>query len=893
MVRKSAKLKSASSDRASLSWRLGFIAVLVLISLWKLVPTFQYYSMSNEQRAAMDPGKLEKIKDKSLNLGLDLQGGIHLVMQVKTEGMDKAAATDAVDRAMTVIANRVDQFGLTEPIVQKQGENRIIIELPGMSDVERAKNLIGKTARLEFKLLKTDEEIKFVTDKLDLYLSSGVLPIAPVDTTKAPADTTKVPATALKAVTDTTKVAADTSKANAFGDEKKDEQTAKKFSGMLSYQQSGGVPSFDMLVSKDDVPRMDVILKDPGVQKILEETKSVLLWGPEENGREDNMRELFLAYAASEMTGEMVKDARVTMGNGVDAGKPEISMENTPDGVGEWARISGANIGKRLAIVLDNIVYSSPKFLNKIYGGKSSITGNFTNDEAKDLALVLRSGALPASVEIMEDRTVGPTLGADSIRSSVMAFIIGLSAIVFFMIAYYFGQGLIAVFALILNAIFILAYLALFKATLTLPGMAGIILTMGMAVDANVLVFERIREELRLGNSTRVAIANGYLRARWAILDSNITTFLTGIILFNFGTGPIKGFALTLMVGIISTIFTALFASRALTDLLTLKLNHISVGKMTVFQGAKFPFIGFRKKAYILSGALILVAIISLIAHKGPKYSIDFVGGSLIELHFDKPVQIGEIRDSLGKVDVPGTDFSTSEIQFLGQDNKDVLIRIVKVGNMQETSTKVKEALRADFSDRVPANVNDWLLREEMVGPTIGKELQGKAWMAIFWSLVVLLVYITIRFEFKYSLGAILSLLHDTIITIGMFSLLNKEISLTIIAAILTLIGYSLNDTIVVFDRIREKLRKGISEGYTETLDRAINETLSRTTITSFLTLLSVLALFFFGGEVINGFSFALIVGVVVGTYSSIFVATPVVVEWYMKFEKNKKQKKL
>ncbi|MDP2984614.1 MAG: protein translocase subunit SecD [Candidatus Latescibacter sp.] len=859
MVRKTAKLRSSSRSKYSMIWRVGLIVLLILASLWELYPSLRFYRLTDQERSLMDPGKLEKLRTKALNLGLDLQGGIHLVMQVDTKGIEKDKITDAVDRAITVISNRVDQFGLVEPIVQRQGTDRIIIELPGMRDVERAKKLIGTTARLEFKLLKSDQDIKFVTDKIDLYLSGA-----------------KDSTLTSSAVSDTAKVLS--------GAEKQ-----KKFTGMLQYTQSGGEPSFDMLVKPDDVPRVKVILADPNVQKILQSAGDVFLWGPDK-AREDGLRELFLLNAASEMTGDKVADAKVSVGSGMSAGQSEVQMENTKDGAREWARITGANIGKRLSIVLDNTVYSSPKIIDRIPGGTSQITGSFTNEEARDLALVLRSGALPASVEILEDRTVGPSLGADSIRSSKNAFIIAMVAIIAFMLIYYMGQGTIAIAALFLNALFILAYLAFFRATLTLPGMAGIILTMGMAVDANVLVFERIREELRLGNTSKVAVDNGYFRARWSILDSNITTFLTGIILYNFGTGPIKGFALTLMVGIVSTVFTALVASKVFTDLLTLKLHHISVGKLAVFKKAKFPFIRFRKWAYLFSGVIILSGIGSIIYHGGPKYSIDFLGGSLIELHFDKPVQIGNIRSALGKVDVKGTDLSTSEIQFLGKGGQDVLIRIIKVGNMQETSDKVKDALRASFVGSIPSDETKWVLREEMVGPSIGSELRGKAWWAIIWSLVVLLIYISIRFDFKFGLGAVISLLHDPLIVLGLFSILGKEISLTVIAAILAIMGYSINDTIVVFDRIREKIRKGTPEGYLVTLDRAINETLSRTTITSFLTLLTVLSIFFFGGAVIHDFSFALIIGIVIGTYSSIYVATPVVAEWYLNITSKKKK---
>lgn len=630
-------------------------------------------------------------------------------------------------------------------------------------------------------------------------------------------------------------------------------------------------------------PRINAILADPEVSKIIENARVMFRWGPE-NARSDGLRQLYLLNAQSVMTGEMIRDAQVRMGSGMDAGKPEISMDTTSEGVREWARITGANIGKRLAIVLDNTVYSAPVLREKIYGGSSRISGNFSNEEARDLAIVLRAGALPATVEIIEDRTIGPSLGADSIRKSRAALIIGLTVVIIFMVFYYMGAGLISVLALFLNMLFILAYLAYFRATLTLPGIAGIILTIGMAVDANVLIFERIREELRLGNTTRVAVSNGYLRARWTILDSNITTFLTAIILYNFGTGPIKGFALTLMVGIVASVFTALFVTKIVFDIITHRINlsEKSIGYLSFFVNSNFPIIDFRKKGFILSGTMIIVGIISLAIHGGPEYSIDFLGGNLLELHFEEPVTIEGIRDSLRDVDTEGINLATSEIKFIGREKKDVLIRIVDVGNMAETSSKVKAALRNNFKDKVASDESMWILREEQVGPSIGVELKEQAFWAIIMSLLVLVIYITIRFEFKFSLGAILALIHDILITVGLFSILRKEISLTIIAALLTIVGYSLNDTIVVFDRIREKLRTGMKEGYLATLNTSVNETLSRTVITSFTTLLTVLSLFFFGGAVIHDFSFALLVGVIVGTYSSIFVATPLLAEWYI-----------
>jgi len=866
MVQRNAKLRSSSKETFASTWRILFVVLIVLFSIWELIPTYRYYTMSDEKLAVMDPSDLEQLKSKALNLGLDLQGGIHLVMEVETSDLEEGAdLDDAVDKAMTVIANRVNQFGLTEPVVQRQGDNRIIIELPGMRDVERAKNLIGQTARLEFKLLKNDEEIKFVIDKMDMYLSGGI-------------DSTAV---------------ADSTDTALFEEGTKSGDTGRKFYGdLFKFYETGGVPRTNIVVGKEDIPRVMVYLKDPEIKRILDDRRVSLLWGPEEE-REDG-RLIYITDIKNEMTGEYIEDANVAMGSGMSAGKPEIMWSTTREGTGEWARITGANVNNRLAIVLDNTVYSAPRIDEKIYGGSSRISGSFTNEEARDLAIVLRAGALPASVNILEDRTVGPSLGADSINKSRMALLIGLALVIIFMAAYYLGAGLIAVGALFLNMLFVLAYLAYFRATLTLPGMAGIILTIGMAVDANVLIFERIREELRLGNTTRVAVNNGYIRARWTILDSNITTFLTAIILYNFGTGPIRGFALTLMVGIVASVFTALFVTRIAFNILTHKINlsKVSMGMLAPFTKAKFKFIKIRRKAFIVSGIIILAGIVSFGIHGGPKYSIDFLGGSLFELHFDKPVAVADIREALSEVDIEGTDLSTSEIKFIGNENKDVLIRIVKVGDMRETSEKVKGALRNHFADSLPADKDTWLLREEQVGPSIGTELKGQAFKAILFSLLVLVAYITFRFEFKFSIGALLAIVHDVLITVGIFSIMGKEISLPIIAALLTIVGYSLNDTIVVFDRIREKLRKGIKGSYLDTLNTSVNETLGRTVITSLTTLFTVLSLFLFGGSVIHDFSFAMLIGIIVGTYSSIFVATPLLVEWYLSLEKKKKLKK-
>jgi SecD/SecF fusion protein len=390
-----------------------------------------------------------------------------------------------------------------------------------------------------------------------------------------------------------------------------------------------------------------------------------------------------------------------------------------------------------------------------------------------------------------------------------------------------------------------------------------------------------------------MSVENGFLRSRWTILDSNLTTIFTALILYNFGTGPIKGFGLTLALGNIINIFTSLFVSKLIFDILTRKVNlsEISIGKVAIFVNTKFPFMRSRYYAYVFSSIFIVAGLISLVVHGGPRYSIDFLGGSLMEFHFEKPVAISDIRDVLKTINIQGTDLSSSEIKLIGDDKKDIMIRIIKVGDMNETSTRVKEALQTRFSDSIPADKTNWLLREEQVGPSMGAELKGKAWLSILYSLIMMIIYIGVRFDFKFSLGALLSLVHDVTITVGIFSLLNKEISLTIIAALLTIVGYSINDTIVVFDRIREKLRKGLKESYLNILNAAINETLSRTTITNFTVFLSILTLFFFGGVVIHDFAFALILGSIFGTFSSIFVATPLVVELHLWAERKKAKK--
>lgn len=840
--------------------KLGLVIVLVGISLWKIIPALEYFRLSPDERQAMDPGEIAKIRQRAMRLGLDLQGGVHMVMEVDLTSIEKEEHDDTVNRAMKIINNRVDQFGLTEPVVQRQGVNRIIVELPGIQDLAQAKSLIGKTALLEFVILKPETDIRLIKDKIDYTLAG-------TDTLE-------------KTSKDTT---------DLFMEEEVAED--RPFSNLLQEErmsQDAGKPPVDFAVTKDNLPRVQAFLAREEVQKILIESDSRILLSQENDRRAimycgEGARLLYFIEATEECTGAIINDARVEKGQGMQAGQWQISFRTTSDGTRIFRNVTGNNVNKRMAIVLDNTVYSAPEIRDKIRDGSGQITGSFTLDEAKEIAIVLRAGALPAAVKVIYEDTVGPSLGADSIRMGLRAAAIGLGLIFVFMIMYYGLSGIIADMALMLNMIFIFGFLVWMGATLTLPGIAGLILTIGMAVDANVLIFERIREEIRSGKTIRAAIANGYSRAFWTIFDANITTFLTAIVLYQFGTGPIKGFAYILMVGIISSVFTAVFMTRIVYDYLVINfgMKSLSIGRFTPFKKAAFPIISVRKVAFVLSAVLIVIGVLSLGIHGGPDLSIDFKGGTLLQYHFDIPVSVEELRKSLATIDVPGINLATSEIKR-GRDNPgDVFIRFEETGEEIEVSNLIEERLARDFAANMPENQEEWILRREKVGPKIGSEMKGNAILAVLFSIAAILVYITFRFEFKFAVAAVVALLHDVIITIGIFSILGKEISLAIVAALLTIVGYSLNDTIVVFDRIREDLRLFKRDPYPLVINRSINETLSRTIITSLTTLTTVLALFFLGGEVIHDFSFALIVGVIVGSYSSIFVASPIVVEWF------------
>ena len=819
------------------SWRITILLATLGICGFYLYPTWHYYFAP-----PASPILRENLKQRALNLGLDLQGGMYIVLEVNPENLSPDARKDAVDRVQEIIANRVDQFGVTEPLIHRQGDWRIVVELPGVQNVERAKALIGKTARLAFKILQSDADRTYAIKKIDAYLAT-------TDAIQLPNEMPNDIAT-----------------------------TKPLLSDYVVIQGS------DMLVEEHHVSTVRALLERPDVQKRLP-SDGQFLWGAKLESMHPQPRVLYFVKSHTEMTGEVLANAHVTTGQDFgNIGQSVVNFTTTREGVRIFSRITGNHVGERLAIILDDQVYSAPAIRSKIDQGSGVIEGIGNVEEAQDLAIVLRAGTLPADVQIIEDRTVGPSLGNDAIAQGKNAATIGLLLVIIFMVLYYNFAGLIASVALLLNLALILATLIAFHGTLTLPGIAGIVLTIGMAVDANVLIFERIKEELRTGLTVYKAIRNGYKRAFLTIVDANLTTALSGIVLYQFGTGPIKGFAITLIVGLISSMFTAIFVTRTLFDIL-LKKDRLSpqfVGQLTLLKTTtSIHFLRHRKSAYALSTLVIIAGLVAAINKGGYQLGIDFSGGTLLELHFDHPVAIGDVRQSLTSVKMGenSVDLSNSEIKLFGNPH-DILIRIKSDETHTHVANAVKTTLQSQFASHI-VDESTFLRRQEAVGPKIGSELKQAAMLAMVTSMLLIILYIWWRFkEVSLGIGAVIALIHDVLVTLGAFALTDREISMPIVAALLTIVGYSLNDTIVIYDRIRENREKEPFECLDVRINKSINECLSRTIITSSTTLLTVVALLFLGGAVLHDFAWALFIGILAGTYSTFFVATPFVLEW-------------
>ncbi|HTS18688.1 MAG TPA: protein translocase subunit SecD [Verrucomicrobiae bacterium] len=727
-----------------------------------------------------------------IKLGLDLKGGTSFLLKMDVSGIDPAGRATAVSQAIEILRKRIDQLGVSEPILQRVGEDRILVELPGLKEADReeARRRIEKTAFLEFRLVHAD---------------------------------------------------------NA-----------------------------ELVAAAASDPRF---VPPPGYQKMVEKET--------ENGRE--VSNIYFVKIRPEMTGKYVKRAYVQY----DAmtGAPQVGMEFDAEGAKIFERITSANVGRELAIVLDGELYSAPRINEAIGGGRCQISrsGGFPIEEAQQLASVLEN-PLQAPVHVMETRSVDPTLGKDSIASGVRAAEIGAGAVILFMGLYYQAAGLVADLALLMNILITVGVLAMFGFTLTLPGIAGVVLTIGMAVDTNVLIYERIREEMAANKGLRAALAAGYSRAFRVIFDAHFTAILTGVILVSMGSGPVKGFGVTLIIGLLANLFSGVFVTRLIFDWLVMKGWIKSFQMLHVFRGLPhINFLGVWKIAFALSWALILTGMV-MFFHRGggdvgagEVYGIDFKGGDTATLGFAQYVDAMDIRHTLDQ-----NGFGESIIQY--EHDMTGGGQVLSLRLPEGDTDKVVKLLQATYPQ-----AQFHTLSHEQVGAVVGKELLKQALWAVAWSLIAIMLYIAFRFgELSYGLGALISLIHDVLMTVGLFCLWpwpERTFSMPVVAAVLTLIGYSINDTIVVFDRIRENRKlTGGRLNYFDLINRSVNETLSRTILTAGTVFLCSVALYGFGGRVLNDFAFCFVVGVLTGTYSSIYIASPVVL-WFHRAEAAKAAK--
>ncbi len=712
-----------------------------------------------------------------------------VTLQLNTQEQDEIRKK-SVEQALEIIRNRIDQFGVAEPIVLRQGDNQIVVQLPGIQDPDRAIALIGQTAQLEFKLVADAPNVN--------------LPALIQDAEKA-------------------------------GQWKEGESRKQLNLALQSRLPQGTEVYFEKEVDKTTKveSKIPILLESP----IL-------------------------------MTGSMVKDAQVRIGGNFN--EPYVALDLTTLGAQTFGQLTEKNVGKRLAIVLDNNVRSAPVIKEEILGGHAQINGNFTHAEASDLAIVLRAGALPAPVKIIQNLTVGASLGQDSIKKGIFSGLLGALLVVIFMMIYYRLSGFIANIGMVFNILLLFVGLAMLGATLTLPGIAGIILTVGMAVDANVLIYERMREEFTLGKSIRAGVDTGFYKAFSSIIDSQVTTLITALVLFMFGTGPIKGFAITLTMGIIFNLFAVLFICRLIYDTLldTRRLKHLNF--LQILKRSNFNFMGVRKFAFTFSAALVLLGVLAMvqIIRGQANMGVDFTGGTLLQYRAQQPFTLEEVRPVLR-----GNGFVDADLQQVSNDNQ-LIIKIKRaekeVGNESDRITSVlsKNLTSKGFS----------LESKSEIGASVSADLRSKAIVAIVLSMLGVVLYLALRFDFRFGLAATAATFHDVLAVLGICWLVGKEMDLLIITALLTLAGFSLNDTVVIFDRIRENVGKHEDLHFFEIINLSINETLSRSIITVLTVVFTVLTLFLFGGVTIHNFSFALLVGLFVGSYSSIFVASPLLV---------------
>jgi SecD/SecF fusion protein len=824
----------------------------------------------------------------------------------------KIEVEDAISRSFNILRSRIDRFGVTQPNIQRlETAGRILVELPGIKDPERARKLLQSTAQLEFWETYEYQELFQGLESANAFLRETAETVAveegvEVDEVEVVIDevveeTTEDVTTDLLAEIEADTLASDSASAGLSFEEFAAENPlyALLYPNVDQQNQLNPGPVVGFCAVKDTAA-LNVYLKDDAIRKFFPlDVKFAYTVKPYDP---DGKFVQLVALKSNRngepaMEGDVVTDAVQTFGQ--FASSAEVSMEMNAEGAKQWKRLTAENIKKSVAIVLDGYVYSYPTVQAEIAGGRSSITGNFTVNEAKDLANILKSGKLPAPARIIEEAIVGPSLGEEAISSGLTSFMFALLLVLAYMIFYYNGAGVVSNIALLANIFFIFGVLSSLGAVLTLPGIAGIILTIGMSVDANVLIYERIREEMSNGKGLRLAIADGYNSAYSSIIDANVTTLLTGIILYTFGTGPIKGFATTLIIGILTSLFAAIFITRLVISARLNKGKSISFStKLTegAFKNINIDFIGKRKRFYVLSSVIVLLGVGSLVT-KGLNYGVDFVGGRTYVVRFDETVDNEALRSALTAVfvDADGLNY-TPQVKTFGDDNQ---VKITTSYMIESNEITTDEIVESKLSEGLAtAGLEYEIMSSQKVGPTIADDIKDAAVWSVFFSLLVIFLYILVRFrKWQFSLGAVVAVFHDVLIVLSIFSIFygilpfSLEIDQAFIAAILTIIGYSLNDTVVVFDRVREYMNDNKKKGVHELINGALNSTLSRTINTSLTTFFVLLIIFIFGGEVIRGFMFALMIGVVVGTYSSLFVASPIMLDTLKKKEEKSKRK--
>ncbi len=838
-------------------------------------------------------------------------GTIDMVGKIGPESTDaevidviRAESESAIANSFNVLRNRIDRFGVTQPNIQKLGNSgRILVELPGVKEPERVRKLLQGTASLEFWPTYDNTELQGYLTEANTLLAQ-LLEDETAEVEEVAEETAEVDSL----------LAAELAQKDAEAELLKQNPL---FSVLVPAQYKGACLGYAHYA---DTAKINRYFAMPQVKELFP-AEFKPMWTVHASQMDENIYELVAIKAASAdgkapLDGGYVTDARVQFGN--TAGTPEVSMSMNGEGAGIWARLTGDNIGKQIAIVLDGMVYSYPVVNGKIEGGSSQITGQFTIEEAEDLANVLKSGKLPAPATIIQEQVVGPSLGAESINAGMISFIIAFILVLIYMIFFYAGAGLVADIALLCNVLFLFGTLVSFGAVLTLPGIAGLVLTLGMAVDANVIIYERVKEELRAGKGLSKAIADGYSNAYSAIIDGQVTTLLTGLVLFVFGSGPVQGFATTLIIGIITSMVTSIFITRMIFDDRVTKGKNITFdNKLTrnFLQNTHVDFIGKKKFAYILSGALILISILS-ISFKGFTYGVDFTGGRTYVIRFDQPANVEAVRAAVNEAfdnaaaNDETIDNSAAEVKQFGGESQIKITTTYKVANESsdvdvEVENILYNALKGFFAAEVSledftstqTNPNG-IISSDKVGPTIANDITRDAFIAVILALIVIFGYIAIRFKgWTWGLGGVTGLAHTALIVIGFFSLFSGilpfslDIDQTFIAAILTIIGYAINDTVVIFDRIREYKEMHPKADLRQNVNEALNSTLSRTMNTSLTTLVTMLAIAIFGGEVIRGLAVALILGIIVGTYASIFIATPIMYDVTKKAEAKKAQK--